>query len=271
MQIIGQKHILEIIDRWSLMPNFTIIQGDKHYGKTYLVLYLCKKFNLHYMKMSNSVKDIRGLVDSMVPNSNTVYHFQNFDNASVSAKNALLKITEEPVAGNYIVITGGPQIPTLQSRATRLVMEPYEYDEIQELMNTYYKAEITKKLYVAGINTPAKILQYKEFANIEKLMDCAYETFEGLTHLSGKDMIFLTQRFSDRYEEGKIDGCLLFLEMLINIIEDAIRYKKYFSYRSILDIVIQYKNKLLFDTTLRRRLIILRMLYDIRSSEGLVS
>ena len=50
MYIIGQHENLESINKWKDLPNFLIIQGDRHMGKSYLTLYLCEKFKLHYVK-----------------------------------------------------------------------------------------------------------------------------------------------------------------------------------------------------------------------------
>lgn len=97
MQLIGQKNNIELINKWETLPNFIILQGPPHTGKTFLTTYLCDKYSLFYVEAKPSVKDIRGLIKIMKKNSNTVYHFKNFDNASLQAKNALLKITEEPV------------------------------------------------------------------------------------------------------------------------------------------------------------------------------
>lgn len=146
MQLIGQKDNLALINSWETMPPFTIIQGDEHTGKNYLVLYLCKKFKLFYTLVSNDVDTIRDMINHMKKGSKMLYHFDNFDTASIQAKNALLKITEEPIEGNYIVITGGPQIKTLESRARKLLMNPYTQDEIFNYMNNLYPDIETKKL-----------------------------------------------------------------------------------------------------------------------------
>ena len=97
MQLIGQKNNLELIENWSSLPNFIIIQGDEHTGKSYFTLYLCNKFGLRYNKVKNGVNNVRSVIDLMGRDSKMLFHFDNFDSASIQAKNALLKITEEPV------------------------------------------------------------------------------------------------------------------------------------------------------------------------------
>ena len=168
MQMVGQKLNLEIINSWSEIPQFIIIQGDRNMGKTTMVLYLCEKFNMHYVKMNNGINDVRELVKLMTPNSNTIYHFKDFDRASIQAKNALLKITEETPVGNCIIITGSNQIKTLESRARKLVMGAYNMEEVCNYMQGYVpSSEIQRNLFIAGINSPSKVEKYCKYDGLE--------------------------------------------------------------------------------------------------------
>lgn len=267
MQIIGQKSNLELINSWQSMPPFTIIQGDKNTGKTTLVIYMCEKFNLKYVKMKNGVNDIRQLIKLMTPNSNTVYHFKDFDKASIQAKNALLKITEEPIEGNYIVITGNTQIKTLESRARKLVMSAYSLEELIPFMQNYFENFQTQKnLYIAGINTPTKIAKYSKYEAILNLLDYAFEIFNKLTYLNEDDCVIAISKFDIKYEE--IDACILFLNMLIHIIEYNLREKGIYDYYDILNALISAKESLERDYTLNRKFILYRVLYTISSMKG---
>ena len=242
MQLIGQKSNLDIIDSWSKVPNFLIIQGDEHTGKKYLTLYLCDKFKLHYMNIKNSAKSVRELTTQMSENKNMLYHLDNFHLATAQAKNALLKVTEETPQGNYIVITGGPQIQTLESRARKLIMQPYSYEELESYMSNYYDKDKLNELYIAGINTPAKIEYYSKVENMNNLLEYSYEIFSKLTYITPDDFIPMIQRFEDRYDN--IDMCMLFLNMLISIIENKITKDTYYSYKNILDKLVEGKNQL---------------------------
>lgn len=265
MRIIGQNHNLEIINKWQILPNFLIIQGDKHSGKTNLTLYLCEKFGLYYKKMNKSVKDVRSLIDVMKPNSNTVYHFKDFNDATSQAKNALLKITEEPVPGNYIVITGGPQIKTLESRARRIVMEPYTLSEMKEYMRPIFLEDsLQEKLYAAGFNTPGKIEYYKRYEQIQGLLDFSYDIFDKITYIEPDNILLLISRFESWYDKDKIDAVHLFLSILINIIEYNIKVKHYYSYREILQILLKTKQSLEREDTLNRKMLLFKAFYEIQ-------
>lgn len=265
MQLVGQKHIMEQIDRWKEFPNFLIVQGPRHYGKTYFVIYLCEKFGLHYVKVNNSVGDIRELISLMRENSNTVYHFKDFDSASLQAKNALLKVTEETKRGNHIVITGNTQIKTLESRAKKFVMSAYSVDDIITYMNKYFEGlddKAKKELYDVGINTPAKVVYYHKCENIYTIKQLADTIFLKLTYISILDSIDIYTKFESKYT-NTIDEAELFLMILINIVEKSILQKQAYHYFEILKILVTTKEKLERDKTLNRKLMLYRAFYQL--------
>lgn len=292
MQLIGQKNNLELIDKWQTLPNFIIIQGPPHTGKTYLTTYLCKKYSLYYSEMNNSVKNIRSLIEVMKKDSNMLYHFKDFDSASIQAKNALLKVTEEPVPGNYIVITGGPQIKTLESRARRIIMEPYTFEELYDMLQTsfvlpddmkdLYKLEdgtidlprFYNELYMIGINTPAKIQYYMNYDKVPQLAMYASDVFSKITYLSSNTYIPMISKFEDRYikEKGSnkptVDACMLFLDMLICLTENAVIYKQKYSYNQILTQLLNAKYALQKDDTLKRKMLLYKTFYNISNLQG---
>lgn len=262
MYIIGQHENLELINKWKDLPNFLIIQGDRHMGKSYLTLYLCEKFKLHYVKMNNSVNCVRDLINNMKPNTNILYHFKDFQEASLQAKNALLKITEEPIPGNYIVITGGPQIKTLQSRARLIIMNPYSQDELFDYMQPYFpEDDLKNKLILAGINSPAKINYFKDYPNLNGLVNFTFEIVNKITYLKIEDILEIMARFENRYEE--IDAVALFLEFLINVIKYKIENQKFYSYNTILKIIIKGKQSLEREYTLKRKMLLYKIFYEI--------
>lgn len=262
MQVIGQQYNLDIINAWKEMPNFTIIQGDKNTGKTHLVFYMCEKFNLHYVKMKNGINDVRQLIKLMSPNSNTIYHFKDFDKASLQAKNALLKITEETPVGNHIVITGSRQIKTLESRARKITMSAYSLDDIVQYSNKYNKGfEIQKKLYIAGINTPSKIDKYINVENLDGLVNLAFDTYSVITNLTIDYCCRTLALFEGRYTE--VNLVLLYIDMLIHIIEYNIVEKHFYDYFDILNILIQTKESIERDYTLNNKFALYRTLYSI--------
>jgi hypothetical protein len=253
-----------MIDSWKQMPQFTIIQGDKHTGKTTMVLYMCNKFKLKYVSVKNSVKDVRNVVNQMVEGADVIFHFKDFDKASLQAKNALLKITEEPVAGNYIVITGGPQIKTLESRARKIVMNNYTIDEVIQCMApTYPEFSTQSLLFDAGINTPSKVEMYSKYESLTALAKFALDISKRITFITDDDCISLISAFDIRYDG--VDASHLFLDMLIHILEHNIKDKAMYHYYDILIVLIAAKERLEKDYTLNRKFILYRAFNTIKN------
>lgn len=268
MQFIGQTRNLEIIDKWEKLPNFIIIQGDRHTGKTYLAKYICNKFNISYVAMKNGISDIRGLLETMSVGANVAYHFKDFDKASLQAKNALLKVAEETPAGNTIIITGNKQIPTLESRARKLVMSSYTKEEMLTYIAKYYTEDKVFDYYKAGFNTPAKVLMYKEYADIDDVLNYAYNIFDHLPVMSIDMVVYLTHRFESRYD--KLDVSILFLDMLINIINYKSKYELNYGYsfQNVLDNLIECKEAIMKDPTLNRKFMLYKAFYNVMLLEG---
>ena len=271
MQVVGQKYNLELINSWEKIPNFIIIKGDKNTGKTTLTFAICEKFNMHYVKMGNSVNDVRELVKLMTPKSNTVYHFKDFDKASLQAKNALLKITEETPEGNTIIITGNTQINTLESRARKIIMSAYTLDEMMEYMKkSIISSEVQQKLYMAGINTPSKFEKYYTYEKLEDLLNYAFYIYNRITMLEYMDCISLIMSFKPKKKEEAevLDVELLFMTMLIHIIEYNIVNKQKYDYYSILNILISAKESIERDYTLNKKFILFRAFTSIKELRG---
>lgn len=261
MQIIGQKNNLEIIDNWKALPQFMIIQGPRSYGKTALTLYLCEKFGVHYVYMKNSVESVRELIRNMGIGANTLYHFKDFDKASIQAKNALLKITEEPIMNNYICITGGKQLSTLESRARKLVMSPYTVNDIVNFSSDFMSVELATKLYFAGLNTPSKIFSCKGYENIENLYKCAVETFEKLTYINYEDAIRISQMFENGSREDGFNTVYIYLTLLTGLIEHNMFKLGNYSYGDILEILVNAKQEILQRNISNKKMFLYRALY----------
>ena len=267
MQLIGQKDNLEIINSWEDIPRFLIIQGESDVGKDYMVNYLCDKFKLKYEYKTNAVATVRELSNQDYIKDKTLYHFKDFDTASIQAKNALLKITEEPINNMYIVITGKQQLRTIESRAKKLIMSPYTVMDIMEYVrdlnvdNNVFTEDICKKLYQAGIDTPTKFKYYSRYENIIDLLHFAEDVVERITCIDVDELVYIVGSFENKYDD--IDVCKLFLIFLIHILENKIYTKGYYSYYEILKIIIYYQELLNKEPTLNRRMLLYRLFYTL--------
>lgn len=150
--MIGQKKLKDLCERWKTepMPGLLILAGDKGYGKKTAVEYIRKNVpNDGILRAEdNSVATVRAVIDkSYALGGNVFYVFTDCDNMSVAAKNALLKVMEEPPNGARFILTVQnlfSLLPTIVSRAFVYQMKNYTFEELnqfaQELKNEKIKS-----------------------------------------------------------------------------------------------------------------------------------
>ena len=140
INIIGQKKLLQRIQRLidsDRYPRFSIIVGAKGSGKKKIARLLCKEISGGlYEECGTKIDDVRELIhDAYQIHSTAVYFIPDADNMSVAAKNALLKVTEEPPNNAYFIMTLEDEnntLETIRSRGTVFHMDRYTPDEILE-------------------------------------------------------------------------------------------------------------------------------------------
>lgn len=141
--MIGQPNNLEFLQTCvdnNCFPRFIIITGEKGSGKKTLANYIAKKclngFEIH---PGNSVEAVRTAIDNSYRCAGTtVYIFEDADKMSTQAKNAMLKITEEPPRQAYFIMTVESMsntLATLKSRGTEIQMESYTEEELASLID----------------------------------------------------------------------------------------------------------------------------------------
>lgn len=168
--MIGQTELRKFMEDLFLtkkFPRFAIIVGDVGSGKKTLVDYIYHFYSgctFKYQLPDIKVETVRKMVtDSYKIKEPTMYMIFDVDNMSIAAKNALLKITEEPPNDAYFVITVADlsTIPdTLISRATIFYMDRYTSEEIHKYATTKFKNELSYdalELCVNVCETPGEV------------------------------------------------------------------------------------------------------------------
>lgn len=135
--MIGQKNLLKTLnDRADNFPQFIIIAGPKGGGKKLLAGEVARNLNAAFCRVGISIADIRSMIDMAYKVSMpTVFLIPDVDTMSISAKNALLKITEEPPKQAYFVMTVlniNSVLATIKSRATIYYLDPYTVTELND-------------------------------------------------------------------------------------------------------------------------------------------
>lgn len=195
--MIGQTRLRnEIVALGSKFPRFSIIVGES--GKRTLAEFIAETLKADYVICGISVDDVREIIEmSYQIQQPVVYVFPNVDKMSTGGKNALLKITEEPPASAYFILTVKNKenlMETLFSRGTVFELDPYSKEEIREfVMKSGLSIQGDLKLFYALCNNMQDAINLSG-VNVDDLRDFAKNVATNVTSTQGKDIFgFITQ------------------------------------------------------------------------------
>lgn len=160
--MIGQENVLQRIDDLldkKCLPHFVILTGTKGSGKKLLAEHISDKVATFNQTTDDvTISSVRTIIqDSYKHKESFCYVLQDVDAMSVAAKNALLKVTEEPPNNAYFLMTIediNNTLDTIRSRATVFQTDPYTPEQILEF---YWSLE--GKLFPHGNTNDAELIQ----------------------------------------------------------------------------------------------------------------
>ena len=143
MEIIGPRKLLNNIDNLienNTFPRFSIIQGVEGSGKRLISAYIAKKLNATYVPCELGIDAVRDVINlSYEQASPIVYVWADAHKMSINAKNAILKVTEEPPQTAYFIMTTdniNNILDTLISRGTVFNISPYSQAELSSYVES---------------------------------------------------------------------------------------------------------------------------------------
>ena len=141
-----QSRIMSLIEK-DRFPRFSILVGPKGSGRKTFVKFIRYKFrNVLFADIGIGVDSIRDIiVNAYKTTQPIIYLIADADNMSNAAKNALLKVTEEPPNNAYFIMTLEDEnntLETIRSRATIFHMDRYTSDEILEYAIDRFRNEL---------------------------------------------------------------------------------------------------------------------------------
>lgn len=163
--MIGQVKLKEWVDNnINSFPHFIVLIGSSGCGKKTISKYIAHKISCVYSECSVNVDAVREVIDtSYQSRTKVMYCFADADNMKSQAKNAMLKITEEPPENAYFCLTiqdDSSLLDTIKSRAVVLHIEEYSTRDIEQY--AWDKYEATNDLYSLLCKTPGDVdLLYK--------------------------------------------------------------------------------------------------------------
>ena len=208
--MIGQKNNINTLIQWRCnksVPRFIIISGQEGSGRLTLAKVIMKMINITGIICTNSIDGIRETIDNAYTCiSPTMYIFRNADDMSTAAKNALLKVVEEPPNNAYFIMTVqnvDNMLGTIKSRGTVIKMEPYSKQELESVCEDEFILQFASTIADTQ----------RDRRELERTEQCVLDVIAGMKDKSGTKVLkATTQLRSKATETDKID-CLLFMLM----------------------------------------------------------
>lgn len=193
--MIGQEHLLNdmkyLIDN-SKFFRFSIICGPKGSGKKLLCQEVSRMMNCTTIMVPDvKVDTLRTMIQNAYTiKSKTLFIIPDADAMSLTAKNAILKLVEEPPNNAYFIMTLESldnTLPTIRSRAAVFTMDNYKITELQE----YYKSKVpeykdTIMLISDTCETPGDI-DYMLSVGITEFYEYTKKVFENIAVVNGSN------------------------------------------------------------------------------------
>lgn len=245
MKIIGQKKNLELIKKWRMnkdFPRFIIIAGDAGSGRFTLAKSIIKSAGLEGIVHECGIDAVRTAIEESYNIATPTLHiFKDADGMSVNAKNALLKVVEEPPKNAYFCMTVrniDGMLGTIKSRATVIKMEAYTRNELESVTDDQIKLEYFKNIGQMKIDRK----------DLDRAIRCSSEIIESLATLNRSKLFkSATLLKAKKTDTDKID-CDLFMNVFEkNIEENIVRGFCHVSYQD-LSIIAKYKRYLNMNT-----------------------
>lgn len=248
--MIGQERLLNRIDKMidAGFPRFTIICGNKNSGRKMIANKIAKGLNAHLINSSIKVDDIREIIDLSYKQSEpTVYLLADVDKMSPAAKNALLKITEEPPRKAYFIMTLqdiNNTLETLKSRGTVLNIDPYTPDNLLDYAeaNKYELTEEEQEIVSNICTVPGEVDLVVRY-NISEFYDFVKTVIQSIGIVNGANAFKIGQRLSYKEDDGGWD-IALFMRAIMYLCRKKMDTEPISQYKDSIKVTSKYLSQL---------------------------
>lgn len=216
-----KKNLKELINNGKL-PRFIIIVGPEGSGKKTLSKWIAKQLNSPCITYDNKTDSVRQVIDLAYKQTSTIFYcIENYQSMNAAAKNALLKVTEEPPNKAYIIMTSttdADMLDTLKSRSYMITMDSYSEQDIITFCNaSQYDTKYARYSVVPGDVVKFSKIDYDKF---DTFID---NVWNNITRASMGNVLKLSSFF--RIKENEVDNydIGLFINAMIVRVVDCIK------------------------------------------------
>lgn len=230
-----EKHLQSLVDdRTVAFPKFIIFVGLRGAGKKTLAdkLYKMIKSSANipvnkYVLPDSRVESVRAMIyDAQKSIEPTIYILPDVDKMSTSAKNTLLKITEEPPVNAYFIMTlenENNTLATVRSRAQIFKFAPYSATDIVEYARVRYDIKSLQDTEIIAdiCETPGEVdFMYKN--GVVSLYEYVTRVVDNIAECSGSNSFRIADKIALKDEEDKFD-IRLFWKTFMKVCTDKLR------------------------------------------------
>ena len=225
--MVGQNNILEWVDNnINSFPHFIVLVGSSGCGKKTLSETIAYKLSCVYSKCSVSVDAVREVIETAYQSQTKVlYCFADADNMKPQAKNAMLKITEEPPENAYFCLTvcdDSSLLDTIKSRAYVINMQSYTKPELKKYYYSTLGAENPSEdevnLFCEISTTPGDIDKLTEYG--KEFYDYVELVVDNIAEVEPANAFKSSSKLALKKDEGY--DLALFLKTFIYVCEKRI-------------------------------------------------
>ena len=226
-KMVGQKQLLDdiynLIDR-DKYPRFTIFIGQIGSGRKTLAKEIAKKLDLQVIQLPDvKVDTVRSMIaDAYKIPYKYLYIIPNAENMSLAAKNAILKVTEEPPNNAYFIMTVQDEsqlLDTIKSRGMIFHMNPYSPTEIGEYADCKDTRELEIITSICEVPGDVDILRKMD---VDEFYSYVNNVVDNIAVTSGSNSFKIANKINMKDDADKYD-LRLFWRIFMLICLDRIK------------------------------------------------
>ena len=250
-QVELKKKIMAQIEN-NTFPRFSILVGQPGSGKKLMCGFISTHLHAYPYHCGIGVDDIRRMItEANKVSAKMVFIIPDADKMSVAAKNALLKVTEEPPQNAYFIMTltdVNSTLNTIKSRGTVYYMDNYSVDNLYEYARsaTNYTLHDDEFDIIRNIcETPGEIntLLGNDKCGVLDFYDYVEKVVDNIAVVSGSNSFKISEKIA--FKESDVDkfDLKLFWKSFMTICVSRLR-KDPFRYSAGVKITSKYLQEL---------------------------